>query len=459
MNSIARRLASLPVDVRTSVLADLGTEDLAQLEYEWRFWARPDQLPPEGDWRVWIMNSGRGAGKTRAAAEFIRAEVESGRHARIAICGPTASSIRRDMVEGNSGLLAIAPRWCQPSYEPSSLRIVWPNGAIAYLLSSEEPDRARGLNTSLCWADELSSWANPQGMWDNLMLGLRITGPKGDHPRIVVSTTPKPGPLLKSLIAAPTTVVTRASTFDNAANLDAGTLMYLQDRYGGTRLGRQELEAELLQDAEGALWSRDQIDACRIRVDAQPENYHRIVIAIDPPGASTKGSAEAGIVVCGKSRDGRGYVLADLSARLSPEGWARVAVGAYKQWKADKIIAEKNFGGEMVEATLRNVDQAVPIKLVTATRGKQIRAEPISALYEQGRVSHVGEFRELENQMCEWAPADNVPSPDRLDALVWGLTELLGGPDHSAAWLAIAERARREGPAFYQIGSAYSRFH
>lgn len=433
----AMRLAALSPDDRQAVLADLSEADLAALEYEWRVWARPDQLPPDPAlwpvWRTWVMLAGRGAGKTRAAAEYIRAEVESCRHARVAIIGPTAASIRRDMVEGNSGLLAIAPPWFRPSYEPSSLRIVWPNGAIAYLLSSEEPDRARGLNTSLAWADEVSSWNHPEANWDMVQLGLRIPGPLGDSPRVVVSTTPKPGPLLKAILAAPTTVVTRASTRDNAANLDASTIQYLTDKYGGTRLGRQELDGEMLDDVEGALWTRDLLEACRIR-RGTPDQYRRIVVAVDPPGGSARTNAECGLVVVARGHDGHGYVLADLSDRMSPEQWARTAVNAYRTWNADRIVAEQNFGGAMVESTIRSVDRNVPVRMVVASRGKQLRAEPISALYEQHRVHHVGDFPLLEDQMCGWNPAENGPSPDRVDALVWACTELLAKPQARPAY-------------------------
>jgi phage terminase large subunit-like protein len=375
---------------------------------------------------VWLFLGGRGSGKTRASAEFIRAEVESGRHRSVAIVGPTASAIRRDMIEGNSGLLATAPPWCRPEYQPSSLRLVWPSGATAHLLSAEEPDRIRGLNADLAWADELSSWANQESTWDMLMLALRLPGPTSAAPRVVVSTTPKPSPLLKALIAAPTTVVTRARTEDNRANLDASTLAYLKDKYGDTRLGRQELDGELLEDSEGALWSRSLIDACRIRRGDQPDML-RIVIAVDPQGGSSKANAEAGIVVAGLGRDRHGYVLADLSGRYSPEQWARRAVDAFRGYKADRIVAEVNYGGQMVESTIRNVDPNAPVRMVVASRGKALRAEPIAALFEQHRVHFVGEFPALEDQMTGWDPMEAGPSPDRVDACVYALTELMGG--------------------------------
>jgi phage terminase large subunit-like protein len=255
-------------------------------------------------------------------------------------------------------------------------------------------------------------------------MALRVPGPKGDAPRVVVSTTPKPSLLLKSLIASPTTAVTRARTEDNAANLDSSTVAYLNDKYGGTRLGRQELAGELLTDADGALWSRALIEECRIRRGSEPERMTRIVVAIDPPGGSSRTNAECGIIVAGFGSDRHCYVLADLSGRYTPEQWARRAVDAYRSYKADRIVAEQNFGGAMVESTIRNVNPNVAVKMVVESRGKQLRAEPIAALYEQHRVHHVGDFPALEDQQCGWDPSEAGPSPDRLDALVWSVTEL-----------------------------------
>jgi phage terminase large subunit-like protein len=443
MTATAHRLAELPEAERREVLAGLPADALAQLEFHWEFWARRDQLPPDGDWRCWIMLSGRGAGKTRSAAEYIRSMVEAERYRSIAVVGPTAAAIRRDMVEGVSGLLNIAPPWCRPEYQPSSLRIVWPNGAVAHLLSAEEPDRIRGLNCDLAWADELASWANQQVSWDMLMLALRLSGPQGDAARIVVSTTPRPSPLLSALLAAPTTVITRARTADNRAHLDPHTLAYLHERYGGTRLGRQELDGELIGDIEGALWTRQLLEECRVKRGSEPERMQRIVVAIDPPGASGKSSAECGIVVAGIARDRQCYVLADLSCRATPEQWARRAVEAFGGYKADRIIAEQNFGGAMVESTIRSVDAHVPLKMVVASRGKQLRAEPISSLYEQHRVHHVGEFPALEDQMTGWDPAASGPSPDRLDALVWAVTELMSSRPPMKINPAALERSRQ----------------
>jgi phage terminase large subunit-like protein len=303
-------------------------------------------------------------------------------------------------------------------------RVVWANGAVAHLFSAEEGDRIRGYNFDLAWCDELAAFgSNAQHVWDMLQFSTRVAGPKGDPAQITVTTTPRPIPLLRAIIASPDTVVTRSRTLDNSANLDPATLQYLQHRYAGTTLGRQELDAEILDDVEGALWNRAMLDASRVQ-DA-PETKTRVVVAIDPSGTGVGEGSECGIVVCCRSRDGHGYLLQDASARLSPERWARRAVDLYDVHRADRIIAERNYGGEMVEHTIRMIAQRAPVKLVSASRGKQIRAEPIVALYEQRRIHHVGSFPVLEDQLCTWCPNAGLASPDRLDALVWGMTELL----------------------------------
>jgi predicted phage terminase large subunit-like protein len=323
-----------------------------------------------------------------------------------------------------------------------------------HLFSAEESDRLRGPNLSGLWIDELTSMPNGGAeVWDMVQMALRIPGPQGHAPRAVVTTTPKMQALLKQIIAAPSTVVTRAKTSDNASNLDASTLAYLREKYGGTRLGRQEMDAELLADLEGALWNRALIDECRIKRGDQPERLQRVVVAVDPPGGSSKANAECGIIVAALGMDKHGYVLADLSGRLSPEQWARRVVEAYHGYKADKIVAEQNFGGAMVESTIRSIDSHVPIKMVVASRGKQIRAEPVVSWYEQHRVHHVGEFPALEDQMTGWDPAESGPSPDRVDACVWALTELMGGPGpmriNPAAVEAIANMAPHPGTEGY----------
>lgn len=424
MTATARRLAALTQEQRQALLDGFSASDLAALEFHWPFWARPDQLPPPGDWRTWLLLGGRGFGKTRSAAEWVRAEMESGRRRNMGVIGPTADAVRGVMVEGPSGLLAVATDSMRPSYEPSTRKLVYPNGGIVRTFSAEEPDRLRGPNLDGFWGDEITSWANAEATWDNLQMATRIRGPRGDAPCGVVSTTPKMQRLLRQIIAAPTTKVTRAKTSDNAGNLDASTLAYYQQKYGGTRLGRQELDAELLTDLEGALWSRDAIDAARVGENEAPGWLKRIVVAIDPPGGSGKGNAECGLIAAGVDHDGEYWLLADLSGRYSPEQWARRAVLAYRDHEADRIVAEQNFGGAMVESTIRAVDPNVPVRMVVASRGKAVRAEPIAALYEQNRVHHVGQFVALEDQMTGWDPSEPGPSPDRVDALVWALTDL-----------------------------------
>lgn len=388
------------------------------LTYLWPFWARTAQLPPPDPWQFWLYRGGRGAGKTRAGSEWIRGRVESGDARRIALVGPTMDAVRQVMVEGPSGLLAIAAASARPVYEPSRHEVRWPNGAIATVFSADAPERLRGPQHDTCWADELCAWRHASYTWDMLLLGLRL----GRDPRAVITTTPKVMPLYKQLLNDPAVVVTVSSTFDNAANLAPQFIADVMRRYSGTRLGRQELEAELIEDAEGALWRRSWIEEHR---RAAAPALVRIVVAIDPAVTHTEDSNETGIVVAGCDEEGHAYVLDDRSLRASPNTWARRAMTAYEEFEADRLIAESNQGGELVEHTLRMVDGDAPIKLIRATRGKRTRAEPVAALYEQGRVHHVGRFPALEDQLCLWDATNGDPSPDRLDALVWAITELI----------------------------------
>jgi phage terminase large subunit-like protein len=395
------------------------------LEHDWQAVARPSQLPPAGNWRIWLQMAGRGFGKTRSGAEWVRALVESGAARRIALVAPTAADARDVLIEGESGLLSICPDWNRPIFEPSKRRLTWPNGAIATTFSSEEPERLRGPQHDAAWCDELAAWRFADDAWNNLMLGLRL----GKNPRVCVTTTPKPTRLIRDLVkrAGTDVALTRGTTSENAANLPAAFLNQIMSRYAGTRLGRQELEAELLEDFEGALWTREMIE--RARVSEAPE-LRRVVVAIDPSGSSRGDeNDECGIIVAGVDDRGHGFVLDDLSARLAPADWARKAIAAYKNWQADRIIAETNFGGAMVEATLRSVDASVSFKAVTASRGKIVRAEPVSSFYEQGRVHHLGSLGGLEDQMCafttDFSRASAGYSPDRVDALVWALSELM----------------------------------
>jgi len=412
-------LLSLPPKVRDEFLSTLSEETKAVLLYQWERWARPNQLPPPGDWRTWLILAGRGFGKTRTGAEFVRAEIESGRCRRMAVIAPTAGDVRDVMIEGESGLLAVCPPWNRPHYEPSKRRLTWPNGALVTAYSADEPERARGPQHDGLWADEIASWRYPEA-WDLFMFGLRL----GNNPRAVVTTTPKPIPLVKELLASPTTTVTRGSSYENRRNLAPAFFQQIVRKYEGTRLGRQELLAEILDDNPGALWTRQIIEENRV---VKAPDLERVVVAIDPAVTAEEGSAETGIIVAGSAGD-RFYVRDDRSLRASPKAWASAAVTAYHTFGGDRIVAEVNNGGDMVLDTIRNVDPEVSLRKVTATRGKQLRAEPIAALYEQGRVHHVGAFPELEDQMCEWEPG--MESPDRLDALVWALTELSGTVEH-----------------------------
>ncbi len=387
--------------------------------YDWSLWGRPEQIAPPGDWRVWLLLAGRGFGKTRTGAEWVRAQVEAGRCSRLALVAPTAADVRDVMIEGESGLLRISPPWMRPEYQPSKRRIIWPNGATATTYSAEDPDQLRGPNVDGAWADELAAWSYPQATWDMLMFTLRA----GDDPRAVVTTTPRPTKVIRDLIAAPSTHVTRGTTYENAANLAPAFLDTIIRRFEGTRLGRQELMAELLTDVPGALWKRDQLEALRVR---KRPSLARIVVAIDPAISSGEDSDETGIIAAGLSDDGQGYVLEDASCRDTPARWAATAVMLYRDLQADRIIAEANQGGAMVEHTIRTVDANVPVKLVHASRGKLTRAEPVAALYEQAKVHHVGAFPALEDQLCSWTQGD-ADSPDRLDALVWALSDLMLG--------------------------------
>ncbi len=398
-----------------TALRSLPLETAQQVLYDWHFWARDNQLAPKWSWRKWLILAGRGYGKTRSGAEWIGKCVDQGRAHRIALVSKTPASARDEMIEGESGFLNISPPWRYPKYEPSKRRLTWPNGAVALIASSWEPDILRGPQFDTAWCDEVGAWKYVRETYDNLMLGLRL----GDDPRCVITTTPKPIQLLRELLDDPTTAVTRGSTYENRANLAGAFFDEVVARYEGTRTGRQEIYAELLDEAEDALWKRDWFDTHRC-IEA-PE-LNRVVVAIDPAVTNTEESNETGIICCGTSKERHGYVLGDLSGRYSPKGWAEAAITLFKRHSADRLVAEVNNGGDMVESTLRNVWPGVPYEAVHATRGKVIRAEPVATVYEQRRIHHVGRFDELEDQLVQWEPG--MPSPDRLDALVWGFTAL-----------------------------------
>jgi phage terminase large subunit-like protein len=421
------------------VLAPLlppASADRSRLLHSWPLSARIDQLAPQlladTPWRTWVIMGGRGAGKTRAGAEWIRHlalrhDCDDGTAAtplpprRIALVAETLGDARRVMVEGVSGLLSVHTDHERPLYEPSKNQITWANGTIAHLFSGEDPDALRGPQFEFAWCDEIAKWRRADDAWDMLQFGLRL----GQLPRALVTTTPRAVALLQRLLADPATVITRTRTIDNSANLAGSFITEMQRRYAGSALGRQELDGELLTESAGALWRRDWIEQARIT--ERPE-LARIVVAVDPPVTANANSDACGIVVAGKGIDGRAYVLADRTIQgRSPEIWARAAVAAYRDFGADRIVAEVNQGGDMVPLTLRQVDANVPITQVRATRGKWLRAEPVAALYAEGRAIHVGPFPELEQQMLRFgtgAPGQ-ARSPDRLDALVWALTNLM----------------------------------
>ncbi len=388
----------------------------------WSECARPKQLPPPGDWRFWLIQAGRGFGKTRTGAEYIRTEVFAGRAAEIMLIAATTTDVRDIVIEGPSGIVKVCERagW-RVRYEPSKMRVVFPNGAIARTRGADEPDRIRGPECDLAWWDEFGTWKH-RDAFTNADFGLRKLGPKGDRARAVVTFTPKPKPLVRELVSRPDAVVVRGSTDENSANLDPATLAAYRTTYEGTRLGRQELGGELLEDVEGALWNLALIDLHRIREIPKGVTLVRVVVAVDPSGAST--GAECGIVVAARGSDKRGYVLADYSKRGTPNEWANAVVAAYDTWEADAVIVEKNFGGDMATNTIQTIRPRIPIKAVHASRGKAVRAEPISSQYVQGHWSHVGSFPALEDQMCTWT-VDDDESPDRMDALVWSGFDLM----------------------------------
>jgi predicted phage terminase large subunit-like protein len=405
--------ASVPQGV--AAIESLSSSEAEALLYTWSEWVRDNQRPPEGDWATWLILAGRGFGKTRVGSETVRRWVQD--FPFVNLIGATADDARDIMIEGESGILAICPRQERPVYLSSKRCLEWPNGARSLIFTADEPERLRGKQHMKLWCDELGSWRRPEA-FVQAMLGLRL----GALPQAVVTTTPKPVRLIRELMADIGTVTTRGSTYDNRGHLAPGFFARIINRYEGTRLGRQELNAELLDDVEGALWSGELIEAARVR---KAPDMARIVVAIDPATTSGEDSDETGIVVAGRGVDGHAYVLRDLSCRLSSNGWGNRAINAYREFRADRIVAEVNNGGDLVEDVIRVIDRNISYRAVHASRGKVVRAEPISALYEQKRVHHVGLFAELETQMCSFVPDNFDGSPDRVDALVWALTELM----------------------------------
>lgn len=421
----------------TAIWAEYAARDFETVRPpKWREIARPEQLAPPGKWLVWAYLAGRGAGKTRSAAEWLHEKAVQNAGARLALVGRTPADVRDVMIEGESGILAVSGR-DRPEYQSTKRRLTWPNGSTAHTYSAEVPAQLRGPQHHFAWCDEPAAWTDaPKGdvldtAWNNLLLGLRL----GSDPRCVFTTTPKPNALVRTVLSRATTVVTRGTTYDNLANLAPSFRDEVLATYEGTRIGRQELLGELLDDVEGALWTIGLLDENRVQ---EAPDMRRIVVAVDPSGGSGPNHDEQGIVVAGLGVDGGLYVLADRSCSLSPHGWASRAVGAYHEFAADRIVAERNYGGDMVESTIRQVDAHAAVKVITASRGKTQRAEPVAALYEQHRVHHVGALPKLEDQMTTWTPQDGS-SPDRMDALVWAVTELTD--DFNAqAWIDYMRR-------------------
>ena len=417
-------LASLPETERLKQINSLDEQTQAYLAYDWSFWARPSQLMPVGSWVYWLILAGRGFGKTRTGAETVRLWAKSESH--INLIGATADDARDIMIEGESGILAVCPNEERPDYRKSERKLIWPNGSVSLIFTADEPDRLRGKQHGKLWADELAAWRYPEA-WDQAMFGLRL----GESPQAIITTTPRPTKVIRELMAHAHCHVTRGSTRDNAANLSPVFFNNIVSKYEGTRLGRQELDAEILDELPGALWSLDLIDRFRIMDASDLPEMQRVVVGVDPSGADddSEDADMIGIVVGGLGTDGHGYIFEDLTLSAGPATWGKVATSAYDRHGADRVVGEKNYGGAMVEHVIRTAKPEVAYRGVTATRGKTVRAEPAAALYEQGKVHHIGKFDELEDEMCDCTTTGfkGVRSPNRLDALVWVLTELFPG--------------------------------
>ena len=427
MTITAKKLKELPGSEVRELLKQLGPHKTEELRHDWNFWARPEQIEPSGNWNTWVALAGRGWGKTRAGAEWVRHRIKKGD--RIVHCvAPTKGDVRRVMVEGDSGLLNVCWKGDQtyrgahmgfPVWSPTNNTITWENGAKAVFFSAEDPERLRGPQAYSAWTDELCAWRNAQETWDMMQFGLRL----GKCPQVFVTTTPKTTKLLRGIINDPKTVISKGSTYDNADNLADTFIEAIRKTYEGTRLGRQELYAEILDEASGALWSRELLSKNEISADQVPQ-LNRVVVALDPAITANEESDMTGVIVAGIDVNGIAYVLADHTDRYTPQQWAAKAVELFNSYQADRIVAERNQGGDMVRHTLHTEDETLPIRLVHASRGKMARAEPVSALYEQGKVKHVRGLNDLEDQMVQWEPLGSIGSPDRLDALVWAITDL-----------------------------------
>ena len=420
-------LATLPKPEQAAFIASLSDDDAATLLSAWRGGhARPEQLAPDGSWDTWMILAGRGFGKTRAGAEWVREKVEGGAR-RIALIAETQKDLEEVMIEGDSGILSVFPDGQKPTYRKKPVSLTWPNGAVALGYNGTQPDQLRGPQFDAAWTDELAKYRHARETWDMLQFGLRL----GDHPQVLVTTTPRPIELIKAIVAQEegAAVITRGSTFDNASNLAGNFLAKIKARYQGTRLGRQELNAEILGDLPGALWTQSNIDAHRVGVAPPRDRLKRVVVAVDPAVTNTDESDAHGIIVAGITVENEGRTLQDASMQGNPSEWAKRAVSLYHSNQADAIVCEVNQGGDMVKHTIETVDSKVKVIQVRATKGKHVRAEPIAALYEQGKIAHVGQFPELETEMSQMTNQgyEGEGSPDRVDALVWAYSELFPG--------------------------------
>lgn len=422
MNNLNQSELSLKEQIALTSPELLNTLDKEMLLYNYSFNARPKQQFPDGDWLTWLIKSGRGFGKSWVGSNWVIHRAKKYKEP-IAIIGKNAADVRDVQVEvGASSILKLSPPWFKPEYQPSKRRLVFPNNVIAILYSAEDPDLLRGPQHGSAWCDEFCKFQYPQELWDNLLFGLRL----GTKPQVVITTTPRPIKTLRQIAKDPKTIVTTGATFENRYNLANVFLDEIKNRYDGTRLGRQELYGEILEDVPGALFSYSNLD--QYRVSKAPE-LKSIIVSIDPAVTAEEGSNETGIVIAGIDEENHGYLLEDKSGLYSPQEWGEIAVKAYEKYKADYIVAEVNNGGDLVANNIKQVGKAlgykhIPVKSVHATKGKWIRAEPVSTLYEQGKIHHVGSFPTLEDQITTWMPGDKL-SPDRLDSMVWAFTYLL----------------------------------
>ncbi|HEY1944499.1 MAG TPA: terminase family protein [Roseiarcus sp.] len=442
LRNIGMLLELSPAD-RAKLLATLSEKECQEVFHDWSLWARPEQTPPDGDWVYWLILAGRGAGKTRTGAEAVRQWTKS--FAIVNLIGATHDDVREIMVLGESGLMAICPRAERPRYARASARLSWPNGAVSQLFSAEEPDRLRGKQHEKLWMDELAAWRHADA-FEQALLGLRL----GDKPQAVITTTPRPTKLIKQLIEDKDAIVTRGSTFDNVHHLAEAFLKRITARYQGRAIGRQELFAEIVEEAPGALWTRALIERQRLAASAAPADYSEIVVGVDPPAKSGARADECGIVVVGRTGQGAIHVLADLSSQGDTPGeWAARVGAAFRRFAANRVVAEINNGGDMVVAVLRQSEPNLPVRTVTATRGKFLRAEPVAAAYERGAVFHAGAFAKLEDQLCALTPDFDAKatgfSPDRADALVWAIADLIGPEDGARGMMDYYAAAAKGG--------------